>query len=172
MSGHHEANRRSRSRPDPLYDPSSDGLQPPLPLSEDDGGALVRPFVGLRAARAMLAGGPEPASIPDATARPFLVTSGRIAGDADIPVETQVVVTSEGRGTQQWLTFEYRDIVSLCHEPLAVAEIAARLSLHLGVARVLVSDLADHGIVTTYRTEADTDVDTILRVINGLRLLG
>jgi hypothetical protein len=113
---------------------------------------------------------PESVAVPDATVRPFLVTSGRIAGDADIPVEAQVVVTAEGRGAQQWLTFEYRDIVSLCDEPLAVAEIAARLRLHLGVARVLVSDLAEHGIVTTYRPEADFDVDTILRVINGLRL--
>ncbi len=131
-----------------------------------DGGALVRPFVGI--------GGPmtdpEPAALSDTAVRPYLVTSGRAAGEAELPLEAQVVVTPQGRGARQWLTFEYRDIVSLCDEPLAVAEIAARLSLHLGVTRVLVGDLKEHGIVTTYAPEADFDVDTIMRVINGLRL--
>jgi hypothetical protein len=112
----------------------------------------------------------ETAPRPDTAVRPFLVTSGRTESQANIPMEAQVVLTPEGRGAQQWLTFEYRDIVGLCNEPLAVAEIAARLSLHLGVTRVLVGDLQEHGIVTTYRPEADFDVDTILRVINGLRL--
>jgi hypothetical protein len=112
----------------------------------------------------------EAAHRSDTAVRPFLVTSGRTTSEANIPMEAQVVLTPEGRGAQQWLTFEYRDIVGLCDEPLAVAEIAARLSLHLGVTRVLVGDLQEHGIVTTYRPEADFDVDTILRVINGLRL--
>jgi hypothetical protein len=127
---------------------------------------LVRPFVGASGPMK----GPEPDAVSDATVRPFLVTAGRTARDSDLPIEAQVVLTPEGWGARQWLTFEYRDIVGLCEEPLAVAEIAARLSLHLGVARVLVGDLQQHGIVTTYRPEADFDVDTILRVINGLRL--
>jgi hypothetical protein len=114
----------------------------------------------------------EPARVPDGVARPFLITSGRTAADSNIPMEAQVLVTPDGLGAHPWLTFEYRDIVGLCHEPLAVAEIAARLSMHLGVARVLVGDLQEHGIVTTYRPEADDDVETILRVIHGLRLRG
>jgi hypothetical protein len=133
---------------------------------QEPAASLVRPFVGAGAPMQ----GSEPVAVPDGTVRPFLVTAGRAAGASDIPVEAQVVVTSAGRDARQWLTFEYRDIVGLCDEPLAVAEIAARLSLHLGVARVLVGDLQHHGIVTTFRPEADLDVDTILRVINGLRL--
>jgi hypothetical protein len=135
-----------------------------------EGASLVRPFVESGAALAVPDAVAEPVLVPDAAVRPFLVTSGRTAGESEIPVEAQVVITPEGRGAQQWLTFEYRDIVSLCDEPLAVAEIAARLSLHLGVTRVLVGDLQQHGIVTTYAPEADFDVDTILRVIHGLRL--
>jgi hypothetical protein len=143
---------------------------PPDEAVQGAGASLVRPFVGAGAAMAAVDPSDEPAAVSDATVRPFLVTSGRTAGETEIPVEAQVVVTTEGRGAHQWLTFEYRDIVSICDEPQAVAEIAARLSLHLGVTRVLVGDLQQHGIVTTYAPEADFDVDTILRVINGLRL--
>lgn len=132
----------------------------------DQGASLVRPFVG--------AGGgsfpaPESAERADTAVRPFLVTSGRVVSAVDIPVEAQVVVTQQGRGMKQWLSFEYRDLVSLCEEPLAVAEIAARMSLHLGVIRVLITDLQQQGVVSTYRPEVDIDVDTILRVIHGLR---
>ena len=143
---------------------------PPRELAQNGAASLVRPFVEGGAARAMSTPGPEPTCLPDAAVRPFLVTSGRTTGESEIPVEAQVVVTQEGRGARRWLTFEYRDIVGLCDEPLAVAEIAAQLRLHLGVARVLVGDLQQHGIVTTYRPDSDYDVDTILRVINGLRL--
>jgi hypothetical protein len=140
----------------------------PGPPVGDPGGALVRPFIGTGAAMAMDVAS-EPAAMPDAGVRPFLVTSGRTAGESEIPVEAQVVVTMAGRGAQQWLTFEYRDIVNLCTQPLAIAEIAARLSLHLGVIRVLVSDLRQHGIVTTFAPEGTLDIDIIMRVINGLR---
>ena len=133
--------------------------------------SLVRPFVRSGPAAGPLDGA-EPSGVPDAVARPFLITSGRVGADSNIPMEAQVVVTPEGMGAHPWLTFEYRDIVGLCHEPLAVAEIAARLSMHLGVVRVLVGDLQEHGIVTAYRPDADDDVETILRVIHGLRLRG
>jgi Protein of unknown function (DUF742) len=103
--------------------------------------------------------------------RPFMVTSGRTTGATEIAVEAQVVNTPHGQTAVDTLTFEYRDIVSLCEEPLAVAEIAARLSLHLGVIRVLVSDLKQQGMVTTFEPEVDAadDVEMIVRVINGLR---
>lgn len=143
---------------------------PPDTPGGDAGASLIRPFVSRSAAMATSDGAREAASRSDTVVRPFLVTSGRTESETDIPMEAQVVVTPEGRGARQWLAFEYRDIVGLCDEPLAVAEIAARLRLHLGVARVLVGDLQERGIVTTYCPEADTDVDTIMRVINGLRL--
>jgi len=86
-------------------------------------------------------------------------------------VETQVVATAHGETVVETLTFEYRDIVTLCAEPVAVAEIAARLSLHLGVIRVLVTDLRQQGLVATYFPEVDPtdDVEIIIRVIDGLR---
>ena len=131
--------------------------------------SLVRPF---------LRGGPvqgdrEDTDPLEAGVRPFLVTSGRTAGASDLPIEAQVVVTAVGRGARASLTFEYRDIVSLCDEPLALAEIAAKLSLHLGVIRVLIGDLRHQGMVTTFEPTGDVsdDVETIMRVIDGLRQL-
>src|SRR6185295_14447113 len=91
----------------------------------------------------------------EAGVRPFLVTSGRTVGAGDLPIEAQVVVTAVGRGARASLTFEYRDIVSLCDEPLALAEIAAKLSLHLGVIRVLIGDLRHQGMVTTFEPTGD-----------------
>jgi hypothetical protein len=141
----------------------------PQPAGEEHA-SLVRPF---------LRGGPvqgerEETTDPlEAGVRPFLVTSGRTVGAGDLPIEAQVVVTAVGRGARASLTFEYRDIVSLCDEPLALAEIAAKLSLHLGVIRVLIGDLRHQGMVTTFEPTGDVsdDVETIMRVIDGLRQL-
>ena len=43
------------------------------------------------------------------------------------------------------LQFEKRDIVLLCRRPQPIAEVAARVKIPLGVARVLVSDLTAAG---------------------------
>jgi Protein of unknown function (DUF742) len=103
--------------------------------------------------------------------RPFLVTQGRTSGAADIPVEAQVQVTTAGLTVAESLSFEYRDVVNLCQDPMAVVEIAARLNLHLGVARVIIGDLTYQGLVSTYQPDVDVtdDVETIMRVIDGLR---
>jgi hypothetical protein len=131
------------------------------------GPALIRPFLtggaSTGSADGSASGGPS--------VRPFLVTSGRTAAAAGIGVETQVMTTERGEDVADTLTFEYRDIVTLCLEPVAVAEIAAQLRLHLGVARVLVTDLQQQGLVTTHAPHVDPtdDVDLIMRVINALR---
>jgi Protein of unknown function (DUF742) len=139
---------------------------------EHPAGALVRPF---------LSGAGDGAAdqidlpLPDGAAlRPFLLTAGRVAGRRSIAIETQVVTTEHGRTVADQLGFERRDIVSLCGDPLSVAEIAAQLSLHLGVVRVLVGDLSADGHLSVYlpNAEASTDVDTLLRVIRGLRAIG
>lgn len=138
-------------------------------------GALIRPFLHSGTAIDDDADGALPAGVPDSgSLRPFLLTSGRVAGEDSIAIETQVVTTDEGRTASARLGFESRDIVTLCGDPLSVAEIAARLSLHLGVVRVLVGDLSAEGHLSVYLPNADapTDVDTLLRVIRGLRAIG
>ena len=134
-------------------------------------GALVRPFLS---GASNGAGDQADLPVPDGALRPFLLTAGRVAGQDSIAIETQVVTTESGRTAVEELGFERRDIVSLCGDPLSVAEIAAQLSLHLGVVRVLVGDLSADGHLSVYlpNSDASTDVDTLLRVIRGLRAIG
>jgi hypothetical protein len=76
-----------------------------------------------------------------------------------------------GRGAIHRHTYEQRDILMLCDQPVAVAEVASRLKLHLGVVRVLVGDLVAAGHLSVQRPEvgAHRDVEIIERVIRGLQ---
>jgi hypothetical protein len=149
-----------------------DATDPPQAPSA---GALIRPFLDTSADIDTADGPADGAGTPDGSAlRPFLLTAGRVAGQDSIAIETQVVTTDRGRTAASELGFESRDIVTLCGDPLSVAEIAAQLSLHLAVVRVLVGDLSATGHLSVYlpNTDASTDVDTLLRVIRGLRAIG
>ena len=101
--------------------------------------------------------------------RPFVITSGRVDGlDPNIGLETQV--SSHPGALSARLSPEQRAIVHLCSEPLSVAEISARLRMHLGVTRILVGDLRAAGHLDVHVLENDfPDPETIMRVIRGLR---
>lgn len=106
--------------------------------------------------------------------RPYLLTSGRAQPvDHTLEIETQVVTSDQGIAARPRLTFENRDIVDLCRTTMSVAEIAARLGLHIGVARVLVADLAASGHVVLRRPAAalNQDLGMIERVIRGLEAI-
>jgi Protein of unknown function (DUF742) len=108
----------------------------------------------------------DPARIP-----PYLLTGGRARpADESLELEAQVVATAAGREDLARLHFEPRDIVRLCENPYAVAEVAARLGLHLGVTRILVGDLVLTGHLSVRRPEHDAHLraDIIERVIRGL----
>lgn len=114
--------------------------------------------------------GPAPA------VRPFLVTAGRVAPSASgrpVPVETQVVATAEGLTVLDVLSFEQHDIVAACRLPQSIAELAARLRLHLNVVRVLAEDLRTAGHLTVYVPDIDItrDASVLRRVIDGLRAI-
>jgi hypothetical protein len=125
---------------------------------------------------------PEPPSTRSSLAvRPFLLTAGRVAGagSADggdatrpaLPLETQVVATSGGLAALTGLTFEHHAIVDACRVPQSLAELAARLRLHLNVVRVIADDLRTAGQLAVYAPQASTaqDVSVLRRVIDGLR---
>ncbi|BCJ66065.1 DUF742 domain-containing protein [Polymorphospora rubra] len=123
-------------------------------------------------------GWPAPGSAPPGGPRPFVLTAGRVdSADPAIGLETQVTLRLGGVA---WtapplatLAPELQAIVDLCVVPVSVAEISARLRLHLGVTRVLVGDLSAAGHLDVHTADvADPyDPDTILRVIHGLRAI-
>jgi hypothetical protein len=115
----------------------------------------------------------EPANRAPAI-RPFLLTAGRVSGGSTgppLPLETQVVSTAAGLSVLRSLTFERHDIVAACRRPQSVAELAARLGLHLNVVRVLADDLCTAGHLAIHRPNAETvqDISVLRRVIDGLR---
>ena len=109
--------------------------------------------------------------------RPFLLTAGRVAGgssgssDPPLPLETQVVATAEGLSALDGLAFERQAIVAACRVPQSLAELAARLQLHLNVVRVIAGDLHSARQLAVYVPQASTaqDVSVLRRVIDGLR---
>ncbi|WP_431774613.1 DUF742 domain-containing protein [Streptomyces cucumeris] len=106
--------------------------------------------------------------------RPFLLTAGRVAGRgsaAPLPVETQIVATPDGLTALPSLTFERHAIVAACRRPQSVAELAARLRLHLNVVRVLAEDLCAAGQLAVHvpNARAAQDISVLRRVIDGLR---
>jgi hypothetical protein len=103
--------------------------------------------------------------------RPFLVTAGRVTDADRLPLETQVITTTSGLDALATLTFEQHDIVAACREPLSLAELAARLHLHLNVVRVLAGDLRTAGHLTVHAPQAGAahDLSVLRRVIDGLR---
>jgi hypothetical protein len=105
--------------------------------------------------------------------RPFMVTEGRVAAEAGLPVETQVVATAEGLSALGALAFERRAIVEACGTPLSLAEVAVRLRLHLNVVRVLAGDLRASRLLAVHVPRAGTssDIDVLRRVIDGLRAI-
>ncbi|MEW2297485.1 DUF742 domain-containing protein [Streptomyces sp. NPDC006743] len=127
----------------------------------------------------MADGSPPPGGDPVGPApavRPFLVTAGRVAPTASgrpVPVETQVVATAAGLAALGGLSFEQHDIIAACRLPLSVAELAARLRLHLNVVRVLTEDLRAAGQLTVHVPDSGVihDASVLRRVIDGLRAI-
>ena len=121
--------------------------------------------------------GEPPSGRTSLALRPFLLTAGRVAGssggssDPPLPLETQVVATAEGLAALDGLAFERQAIVAACRVPQSLAELAARLHLHLNVVRVIAGDLHSARQLAVYVPQASTaqDVSVLRRVIDGLR---
>ena len=127
----------------------------------------------------MTVDGPPPHRAPEPVGRapvirPFLLTAGRVSGAGTappIPLETQVMSTPAGLLALNSLTFEHHDIVAACRLPQSVAELAARLQLHLNVIRVLAEDLcaAEYLAIHVPNARAAQDISVLRRIIDGLR---
>jgi hypothetical protein len=138
----------------------------------------IPPYLRGAPAGATPAGPPNRQPPGPASLRPFVLTAGRVtAVDPEIEMQTQVTLRPydprAGRAPLASLGPEMQAIVELCVEPVSVAEISARLSLHLGVTRILVADLRAAGYLDVHVTDTLSPLspDTILRVMHGLRTI-
>ncbi|HEY3263197.1 MAG TPA: DUF742 domain-containing protein [Pseudonocardiaceae bacterium] len=117
----------------------------------------------------------EPDQEPAAEAaivRPYAWTRGRTRSAVELRVETLV---STADPHDSFAPPEHHRIAELCRTPRSVAEVAAALALPLGVAKVLIGDLATSGSLTVHGTIASAGSREHLmlmeRVLSGLRRL-
>jgi Protein of unknown function (DUF742) len=108
--------------------------------------------------------------------RPYAMTGGRTRPRYQLAIEALVHTTAQPHQMQGQLP-EHQRICDLCREIRSVAEISALLTIPLGVARILVADLAEAGLVAIHQPGGDEnaggqpDVTLLERVLSGLRKL-
>ncbi|BFV57183.1 DUF742 domain-containing protein [Kitasatospora sp. CMC57] len=108
--------------------------------------------------------------------RPYAMTGGRTRPRYQLAIEALISTTASAERTGGLLP-EHARIVSLCREVKSVAEISALAGVPLGVARILVADLAEAGLVAIHQPAAagesggTPDVTLLERVLSGLRKL-
>lgn len=106
--------------------------------------------------------------------RPYAVTRGRTKPKTHLPLEALISTTATARSEFGTLTPECQAITDLCREWRSVAEISALCRIPLGVARVLVADMAEQGLVqirSSLNTDSRPNVNLLERVLSGLRKL-
>jgi len=85
--------------------------------------------------------------------RPYTMTGGRTRPGEDMDLSLEALVRSTAATASPTVVLEHRRIFELCAgQLLSVAELAARLNLPLGVARVLIGDLVGDGLVTVHNS--------------------
>ena len=105
----------------------------------------------------------------------YAFTGGRTrAAGQELPLEAVATATGLAPAAGASLQMESRAIVEMCARPKSLAEIGAALRVPVGVARVLVGDLANGGYLEVHlpRT-ADGDGgpghEILGRLLDGLR---
>ncbi|TVR27589.1 MAG: DUF742 domain-containing protein [Ilumatobacter sp.] len=103
--------------------------------------------------------------------RPYAMTRGRTSGEgAEIPLEAQVLASSRAaahNGTHRW---EAAALLEMVDTPMALIEVAARLEIPIGVARVIVADLVEDGSLIMQLPPASSSFTSLLeQVLDGVR---
>jgi hypothetical protein len=130
--------------------PPGDGRSPPLDndeLPEDDGDFLVRPYA---------------------------VTRGRTEPLYQLEIEAMVVAANYEVRDLSLLNPECQAILEFCRDWKSVAEISAVLQMPLGVARILITDMAVERLVRIHQlnhAQDGPDAKLLERVLSGLRNL-
>lgn len=111
---------------------------------------------------------------PNRLVRPYVLTAGRTKPTGlDLELDATVRAT-EQQVDDAWSAPELRRIVAVCRQPMALAEVAARVVLPVGVVRVLVGDLVGAGSVAVQRAapaDAASDPQMLRKLLDGIRAL-
>ncbi|MBB4910178.1 DUF742 domain-containing protein [Actinophytocola algeriensis] len=107
--------------------------------------------------------------------RPYAWTRGRTKSTVDLRIETMVSTSEHGENIEALTQTEHRSIAEICGEPRSVAEVATLLAVPLGVAKVLLGDMAGLGLVIVHKTATGgankAHLTLMERVLSGLRRL-
>jgi hypothetical protein len=107
--------------------------------------------------------------------RPYAWTRGRTKSGLDLAIEALVSTSQRAKDQMGLLQMEHRAVAELCEQTRSVAEVAALLSIPLGVARVVLGDMVGLNLVTVHQTASSTgnepDLALMERVLSGLRRL-
>jgi hypothetical protein len=108
--------------------------------------------------------------------RPYALTKGRtmpVAG-TEVGLLDVVMASADPRFTPYaWLNRGHRRILNHCRQPITVVDLASDTGLPVGVVRVLLGDLRQHGAVRVAATaRGPVTSDRLLRdVLNALQSL-
>ncbi|HEY2579256.1 MAG TPA: DUF742 domain-containing protein [Streptosporangiaceae bacterium] len=107
--------------------------------------------------------------------RPYAVTRGRTRPRTEqFDLICVVVATGMPPPDTVWLGPEQMHVLGLCRRPITIADVASDIDLPLGVVRVLLSDLNDHGLLSVLsmpQPREVPDVHLLRKVLNGLKAL-
>ncbi len=115
--------------------------------------------------------------VPEETSalvRPYAVTGGRTKPRYQLQIEAMVAASHYDAHDLSVLSPECQAILGFCRDWRSVAEISAVLRMPLGVARVLIADMAMEGLVRVHQidhAQGRPDINLLERVLSGLRKL-
>ncbi|RLK62304.1 DUF742 domain-containing protein [Actinokineospora cianjurensis] len=133
------------------------------------------PATATAAAAVRVAAAEDPSEDAAAIVRPYAWTRGRTKSNFELRVETMVSTSERAGDATAFAESEHRAIGALCHDPRSVAEVATLLGVPLGVAKVLLGDMAQLGLVAVHKTATGgankAHLVLMERVLSGLRRL-
>ena len=106
--------------------------------------------------------------------RPYAVTGGRTKPSYQLQIEAMVAASHYEARDLSVLSPECQAILGFCRDWRSVAEVSAVLRMPLGVARVLIADMAMEGLVRVHQADhgqGRPDLNLLERVLSGLRKL-
>jgi hypothetical protein len=108
--------------------------------------------------------------------RPYAVTKGRTtpaAGRSIGLIDVVVAVADPQPAPGLRLGPEHRQLLAQCRRPVTIVDLASDVDLPVGVVRVLLSDLSEHGIVRVQVTPRGpvTNERLLREVLDGLQAL-